>query len=278
MVLTSPRMDPRASVPDHRTGDILAMKPLVPGDDLTGGKQKPLSTTLSYICISASMSRPVPGIREEGATILMNHLSPLRFILRRQPDRLPAAFHRLRATSTPVFFSSSDYPHEPNPGLASIISQGMKSLDETAREVQAKTRKSLGDTRKSGPTPRQLSEAHRIMEVATDCLDQICIQGGQPGLTLKGDPIVILDVQVNPDIKQAKVFWTLPYGVLLDERVNQNVYQKLIEKLREEINDGGGKALAHQVRLKLRSYYPPKLKMVPATDAMVRSAIEEYLD
>jgi ribosome-binding factor A len=155
----------------------------------------------------------------------------------------------------------------------------MKSLEATAADVQHRTRRGLDDTNKSGPTPRRLAEAHRIMEVTTDCLEEICMRGEDPGLTLSGEPIVILEVQVNRDVKQAKVFWTLPYVVLLDERINQNVYQKLMMKLQDEIQNGGsGKVLSHLVRTRLSHYYPPRIKLVPATNDMVRNAMKEYLD
>jgi hypothetical protein len=174
-------------------------------------------------------------------------------------------------------FSSSD--QGPNPGLASVITQGIKSLEATAADVQSRTRKSLDDTKKSDTTPRRLAEEHRIMEVATDCLEDICMRGGEAGLALSGQPIVILDVQVNRDVKQAKVFWTLPYVVLLDDRINQQVYQKLMMKLQNEIDNGGsGKVLSHHVRTRLSYYYPPRIKLVPATNEMVRNAMEEYLD
>ena len=177
--------------------------------------------------------------------------------------------------------STKDDDLGPNPGLESVISQGIKSLEETAMQIEKNTRKKLHDSKKDGPTPRQEAERHRIMEIATDCLEDICMREGAKakGLNLRGEPIVILDVEVNRDAKLAKVFWTLPYVVLLDQRVNQRLYQELVRTLDNDIvNGGGGKLLSRHVNARLRSYYPPRIKLLPATDYMVRQAIEEYLE
>ena len=184
-----------------------------------------------------------------------------------------------------------------NPGLESVISQGITSLEETAMEIQQKTRHSGIVATSLQPdivtsTHRQLAEAQRLLDVATECLEDLChkyqdqpssiMQAELPGLQLQGQPIELLEVKVNKDGKQAKVFWTLPYSVLLDPNVNQNVYQRLVVTLQEQLVPpphsgarGGAKILSQQVGSKLRFYFPPRIKMVPATHQMVERAIRE---
>jgi hypothetical protein len=179
-----------------------------------------------------------------------------------------------------LFSSTQDEDLGNNPGLASVISQGISSLDNTAADVQQKTRKaSLENKRSKAPNPRQLAEAERILEVAGECLEDLCMRGEAGGLSLKEEPIVILDVQVNRPVKQAKVFWTLPYVVLMDERMTRQVYKRLMGSVEEQmIKERSGKLLARQVHARLRSYYPPRLKLLPATDDMVERALAEYLE
>ena len=173
----------------------------------------------------------------------------------------------------------------PNPGLASVIAQGIKSLEDTAADVEARTRNKTIEPQSNQPTHRQLAEAQRILEVSSDCIEDLCLKyqqegGGSSrniqGLHLQGQPIVILDVQVNKDVKQAKVFWTLPYSVLLDPNVNQRIYQRLVMVLQEQLDEGGEKILAREVSTRLRHYYPPRIKLVPATDVMIQQAISEF--
>ncbi|KAL3912010.1 MAG: hypothetical protein SGILL_007056 [Bacillariaceae sp.] len=189
------------------------------------------------------------------------------------------------------------YPlHGPNPGLASIIAQGSKSLEQSAADIEYKTRNiSLSQPHKKGSLragtlePRQLAEGQRILDTATDCLETIILQqaergglteGQRKGIVLGGEPIVLLECVVNSNVKQAKLYWTLPYGILMDERIHyqhQRLYQQLIAKVQQQLVEGGGaKLLAGCVHAKLSSYYPPRIKMLPATDEMVIKAIEEY--
>lgn len=184
----------------------------------------------------------------------------------------------------------------PNPGLTSVISQGVTSLERTATQVQVKTKQSSlpsstssSSTSKEGrrkkkinSTPRQLAEAQRILDVATECLEELCEQQSPNSalslLTIGGEAIVLLEVQVNSNARQAKVFWTLPYGILTDERLTPTLYQQLMKKIESHLLvDGVGKRLARQVHNRLRYYYPPKLKFQMATPEMVTRAMEELL-
>ena len=140
----------------------------------------------------------------------------------------------------------------PNPGLASVISQGIKTLEQTAEEIQYKTRKitlsrphkkaTFRNGRASEMDPRQLAEGQRILDVASECLEQLAFQDQQSGqtqsgrisgngLVLFGEPIVLLECEVNRNVRQAKIYWTLPYGILLDNRINQRLYQEIMMKV-----------------------------------------------
>jgi len=187
----------------------------------------------------------------------------------------------------------------PNPGLASVISQGVKSLEQTAEDIQYKTRRvTLSQPHKKlsfrngGAAimdPRQLAEGQRILDVASDCIEQLALQeerggrqrgggDGSNGLTLFGEPIVLLECEVNRNVRQAKVYWTLPYGILLDNRINQRLYQEIMVKVQKDlIQNGGAKLLARQVHTTLSYYFPPRIKLFPAPDEMVQKAIQEFM-
>jgi len=186
----------------------------------------------------------------------------------------------------------------PNPGLASVISQGIKTLEQTAEEIQYKTRKitlsrphkkaTFRNGRASEMDPRQLAEGQRILDVASECLEQLAFQDQQSGqkqsgrisgngLVLFGEPIVLLECEVNRNVRQAKIYWTLPYGILLDNRINQRLYQDIMMKVQKElVENGGAKLLSRNVITRLSHYFPPRIKLFPATDEMVQSAIEDF--
>ena len=138
--------------------------------------------------------------------------------------------------------------------------------------------------------PRQLAEGQRILDVASECLEHLAMQEeqnrkqsgkggvGNGGLVLFGEPIVLLECEVNRNVRQAKIYWTLPYGILLDNRINQKLYQDIMMKVQKElVRNGGAKLLARDVHTRLSYYYPPRIKLFPATDEMVQTAIEEFM-
>jgi hypothetical protein len=200
------------------------------------------------------------------------------------PSSILASRNSYSTTSVAAFhseFNDEEEPLGPNPGLESVISQGMTSLERTASEVQTKTKKtslSASAPKKSLTTPRQLAESQRILDVATDCLEALCERDAQNLLAIGGEPLVLLDVQVNSNAKLAKVFWTLPYGILTDERLTPTAYRTLMAKMQGHFEKGAGKVLAQQVHTRLRSYYPPRLKFHPAPPNMVAQAMGEVLE
>lgn len=159
--------------------------------------------------------------------------------------------------------------------------------------------------------PRQLAEGQRILDVATDCLDRLALRyedrryggGGRSlsnsysnhpvnvennnnntddktGLTVFGEPLILLECVVDRNLKQAKIYWTLPYGILLDKRIDQPLYQQIAMKVQNRLvqkNNGGAKLLTTQVYTKLSHYYPPRIKFFPATDEMVERAIKDIM-
>jgi len=235
-----------------------------------------------------------------------------------------------------------------NLALASVIEQGLPTLQRMAAEIEYQTRRvrpiilrprdmekdnldynedgsdsddesaddslshydnsvnSRSSRYKRNANLRQIAESERILETATECLEEIAMrhptEARLTGLALGGEPILLLECQVNRDARQAKLFWTLPYSLLLDERLTQKAYQQLVERVQQELVYGGGeggrksshgrgrvhgdgsqklattgaKMLSRQVHSRLSSYYPPRIKLLPATDEMVSRVVEEY--
>jgi hypothetical protein len=89
----------------------------------------------------------------------------------------------------------------------------------------------------------------------------------------------LLKCEVNRNVRQAKIYWTLPYGILLDNRINQRLYQEIMVKVQKQlVENGGSKLLGRNVHTRLSYYYPPRIKLFPATDEMVQSAIEDFME
>jgi ribosome-binding factor A len=156
-----------------------------------------------------------------------------------------------------------------NENLKQIIAQGAPFLEETAKKSMENTRERLFDNKPAGPSPAQLSEAKRILRTVTDVVDRISRKNQQ--LCVGGSSIVILDAEVSPDRKHARVFWCLPLKLAsLDDKREEDLRKKM-----QQILDGKGRAMIQShVFGRLRSYYPPKIRFVPVS---VKDAAQELL-
>ena len=161
-----------------------------------------------------------------------------------------------------------------NQGLESVIAQGRSSLERTAADVGAKTKKVSSLTSDPGQSHshKQLAERQRILEVATECLEALCQKHPQNPLALGGEPLTLLHVDVNSTARQAKIYWTLPYSLLMDPRLTPTAYQRLMKQVERTFD---GNLLQRDVHTRLSFYFPPRLKFYPATPQMLAQVMHE---
>lgn len=91
------------------------------------------------------------------------------------------------------------------------------------------------------------------------------------------EPIVIVDVEITKDLRQARVFWSLPYGVLLMDGISAGMRMRSAERMQKVLDERGGvlQGLVHQ---KMRGYFrPPKIRFVMAEGEMLRRYLKELL-
>jgi hypothetical protein len=153
-------------------------------------------------------------------------------------------------------------------------------------------------------SPRIKSEEHRILSVAKDCLHQIA-QSKQDdeeiavfsiplagtssasgssrrgGTVLGGDDdtmIVLLNVEIKKGSREAILYWCLPYDLLLDDNISARQKQFLEFRVQQQLEQQGNKMLQRRVHSILRHYYPPKLRLEPATNDQLYSVLKELSD
>lgn len=162
-----------------------------------------------------------------------------------------------------------------NKTLEGVIREGLGYLNQTVQQVQANksTSKPLLQPEDMGPTNKQKAEQHRILTTATLCLDELSQK--DPCLTIHGEPITLIRVEVNTNLRLATVFWALPYTVMLEERLSLQDKQILTDKMNEIVQKHGGK-LQRRVHGRLSSYYPPRLKFAPAPAEMTELAMKDF--
>lgn len=161
--------------------------------------------------------------------------------------------------------------------LQEAIDCGLNDLKATSTMIsnQKDTKKPLfhksaiGED--EGPTKQQLAEGNRVLNAAQQCLEEFEQKGKAHPLSVHGEPILILKVHVNSNLREAIVYWGLPIEVWMDAPPS-HLYE-LKERMQERLEGPAGSFLQGRVHTKLRSYYPPKLRFEPAPDM----AMEEML-
>jgi ribosome-binding factor A len=180
------------------------------------------------------------------------------------------------SSTTTTTTSIKRYKPPNNPGLHSVKEQGIKILQSLTADIQSKTKRRLllvdEDT---GPTSTQLREAVRLKSLTEDALEQYTSHKGSL-FCIMNEPIAIIDVEITEDLRQARVYWSLPYGVLLMD-TKREARVKAVKRMQIILEERGG-VLQGLVHAKLRSYYrPPKIRFVPAEGEMIRSVLKDLI-
>ena len=158
-----------------------------------------------------------------------------------------------------------------NEGLEQVKRVGWAQLEATARQIAAKTKEPLFTPEHlNGPSPDQIRESYQILDEATRALDQL-VSKGDPTFTIRGDPIMFLDCEVNANMTQAKIYWSLPLSLVdLPETVAEEVRKRMQAILQQR-----GHKIQSIVFSRLRFYYPPKLRFAPSKENALEHAMKE---
>lgn len=162
--------------------------------------------------------------------------------------------------------------------LASVIREGIFALNEIASAIQSnpKTKKRLlARQEKEGPSDRQREESFRVLEAANECMEELSAKDHD--LSVRGEPILLLDIDVKRSIKVATLYWALPYSVLLDEHMPSAHKEELQRHIARTIETKGLSMLQRSVSSRLSHYYPPKLRLMPAPPMMILQALHEVM-
>ena len=198
--------------------------------------------------------------------------------------------------------TGSNVLRKKNQMLKTVIREGLISLNQSVQVIQknADTYKSIKkqaddeDILETADDINRTTEGHRILDVAQESLDTVC-RNKAPGntnslLTINGDPIVLLGVDVRPSNRHADLFWTIPASVLFSDQytLHQKVeIQKLMEtRFQQQITLGIQRQQMNKpptivsqwfrrIYSILSTYYPPKIRLKAATPVMMQQVIED---
>ena len=181
------------------------------------------------------------------------------------------------ATRLSIQQFSTDANPRKNYVLESVKEQGLGVLDAITKDVKMKTKQTLYlNDENMGPTITQIQEAGRIHDLMEDVLEEFVSKRSNI-FCVGGDLIEIIDVEVSEDIKNARVFWSLPMNVLLMENVNEDKRKKLAQRMQYILDERGG-VLQGMLHNYLRMYRrPPRIRWVQAEGELLRKYILDEL-
>ncbi|KAL7532645.1 hypothetical protein ACHAWF_004198 [Thalassiosira exigua] len=158
------------------------------------------------------------------------------------------------------------YEKHQNSRLDAIKAVGMTQLHSHTQDLISRTKQPLFEedlTDVHGhkqPSIAQIQEANRLESSIIDALAFYSTK--QTTFSVRGESIDVLGVEVSPDLKHARAYWCLPHSLDLRSLPHSKLEQ-LVKKMQHRLDERGGKIQA-LVHTRLRAYYPPKIKWVPA--------------
>ena len=176
-------------------------------------------------------------------------------------------------TIQPFSSKTTEQPPRRNERLEEVKEHGLSILESITKDLKMKTKQQLFfDEHEMGPTVTQVQEANRLRDLMEEVLQQY-VSKRDNLFCVGGDPIVIVDVEVTEDVRQARVFWSLPFSVLTMKRLNREK-RELIAKRMQEILDKRGGVLQGMLHAHLRFYRrPPSIRFVQAESEILRKTI-----
>jgi hypothetical protein len=183
--------------------------------------------------------------------------------------------------------------------LQAVIREGLVHINYGASWIQKNqvAQRSILQTKKSSaksntiydleevdsekmPSPRQLSEAKRLLTAASRSLQEICDKNPYQlaPFMINNEPITLLTVNVRPSLKHADLYWTLPTDILLDNSLTIMQKIKLQHELQiriESAPDATGMWM-RRIYTILSRYYPAKIRLQAATPMMIQEVIIEF--
>jgi hypothetical protein len=170
-----------------------------------------------------------------------------------------------------------------NKKLAHVIREGILLLNQSALDIQNNphTRKKLFLTEEERaeleePDARQLAEQHRILTTAEEVLEDLWSKG-DTSLTITGEPIVLLGVDVRPSLRHADLYWCLPFEVLLTPKLTNRQKHVIHTEMEERLDGPPGRQLTRGIYAVLSGYYAPKIRFKPAPPLMIHQAIDAFV-
>lgn len=173
-----------------------------------------------------------------------------------------------------------------NPSLASVIREGLNSLHQTSLYIQNSKhtqRPLLSSGSSAVPSSRQLAESHHLLEIAQECLEEVCRK--TDALLVANEPIIMMQVHVDASRQRATVYWTLPVSILQSDRTTEEQKDLFHTVLQKKMMSSDTQMAAAvrlwkgKVQARIRhSKAPPVIRLEPGLDLWKPWMMDQFGD
>uniref|UniRef100_A0A7S2LTN0 Ribosome-binding factor A n=1 Tax=Leptocylindrus danicus TaxID=163516 RepID=A0A7S2LTN0_9STRA len=152
--------------------------------------------------------------------------------------------------------------------LESIKQAGINQLQSSASLLSSSTmckKRLMDDPSVRDVSIRQRRKAGQIEKILCKVLERLEHQGDET-FCFEGESIEISFVEISPDLRYSRVYWSLPFTTL---GMGDEELRRLTSMMQSRLDMRGAAMLQSRISAMVRNKYPPKIKFIPAEDAML---------
>lgn len=152
--------------------------------------------------------------------------------------------------------------------LENIKQAGINQLQSSAGALSSSNvckKQLMDDPSVRDVTIRQRRRAGQIEKILCEVLERLEHQGDET-FCFEGESIEISFVEISPDLRHSRVYWSLPFTTL---GLGDDELRRLAVMMQRRLDIRGAAMLQARFSKMVRNKYPPKMKFLPAEDSML---------
>ena len=240
---------------------------------------RPTKQPLYHHPISISPPEAIPFVARVGYTYkIMQSVAKFQFVMAQRINKLPVLLCRNQTEicrpiiGQPFSFNTKRKINnvcedEGINKLEKIKKEGLDQLQASASDLSNSSlgRKGLMDNpAKREVSVKQRRRAAHLERLICEVLEKMELKGDE-SFCCEGESIEISFVEVSPDLRHARVYWTLPLTML--DRPESDI-RHYTTTMKHHLEMGGAGYIQKRISALMRNGYPPRIRFI-ATDTML---------
>ena len=154
--------------------------------------------------------------------------------------------------------------------LEKIKMAGIDNLVATANVLSNSSlcrKKLMDDPAKRDVSVKQQKRASKLERIVCDILEQLEVRGDE-SFCCEGASIEINFVETSPDLRHARLYWTLPFTLM--DRTESEI-QKYTSEMQRFLDARGAGYMQQRIASMTRTGYPPRIRFIASDTLLTHS-------